>query len=179
MRIKSKSKMIAVVSLDAIEDHIYFIRGQKVMLDADLATLYGVKLRVMIQAVKRHSRRFPDDFMFQLTHGEDQSLRSQIVILKSPGRGRHRKYRPYVFTEQGVSMLSGVLHSRRAIDVNIAIMRAFVRMRKMILAHHELAEKLIELENRLIAHDYRIEDIMKAIRKLMRGPYRKRPRIGF
>jgi phage regulator Rha-like protein len=149
------------------------------MLDSELAGLYGVELRALIQAVKRNLRRFPDDFMFQLTLEEYRSLRSQIVILNNRGRGRHRKYIPYVFTEQGVAMLSGLLHSSRAIETNIAIMRAFVRMREMLAENQVLSEKLKELENKLIAHDYQIEDILTAIRNLMREPKKHKPKIGY
>ncbi len=176
VRAKMKNKTIAVVSLDAIEDCIYFVRGQKVMLDRDLALLYGVETFNLNKAVRRNKNRFPEDFMFPLTREEYHSLRFQIGILK---RGRHSKYMPLVFTQEGVAMLSGILHSSRAVEVNVAIMRAFVRMRQMLSANHELAKKLEELENKLIAHDYRIGDIVKAIRKLMHRPRKPRPRIGF
>ncbi len=113
-----------------IEQHIFLIRGQKVMLDADLAKLYGVASKVLIQAVKRNKARFPSDFMFQLTYQEDRNLRSQIVT--SNKRRGGRRYLPYAFTEQGVAMLSSVLNSDRAVQVNIEIMRAFVRLRELI-----------------------------------------------
>ncbi|RLI99254.1 MAG: ORF6N domain-containing protein [Candidatus Aenigmatarchaeota archaeon] len=164
--------------VELIERKIYLIRGHKVMLDSDLAQLYGVETRVLLQSVKRNISRFPEDFMFQLTKEEYDSLRSQIVILK-PGRGKHRKYLPYVFTEQGVAMLSSVLKSERAIQVNIAIMRAFVRLREMLSTHKELAHKLAELERKIERHDEEIKAIFDAIRQLMAPPEKPRRRIGF
>ncbi len=118
----SKDKSQAIIPLEVIERKIYLIRGHKVMLDSDLAELYGVPVKVLNQAVRRNISRFPEDFMFQLTKEEYDSLRSQFVTLNT-GRGKHRKYLPYVFTEQGVAMLSSVLRSERAIQVNIAIMK--------------------------------------------------------
>jgi hypothetical protein len=144
-----------------IERKIYLIRGEKVILDSDLADLYGVMVKVLNQAVKRNIGRFPEDFMFQLTKEEDESLRSQIVTLKK-GRGEHRKYLPNVFTEQGVAMLSSVLNSERAIQVNVVIMRTFVKLRAFLSANKELAHKLTLLENRIEKHDGEI----KAIRQL-------------
>jgi len=182
----TKDKMIndkaresqAIIPVELIERKIYLIRGHKVMLDSDLAQLYGVETRVLLQSVKRNISRFPEDFMFQLTKEEYDSLRSQIVILK-PGRGKHRKYLPYVFTEQGVAMLSSVLKSERAIQVNIAIMRAFVRLREMLSTHKELAHKLAELERKIERHDEEIKAIFDAIRQLMAPPEKPRRRIGF
>jgi len=133
------------VPAERIEQTILVIRGHRVMLDTELAKLYGVATKVLNQAVKRNRTRFHMDFMFQLTAEEGTSLRSHIVTLK-PSRGQHRKYRPYVFTEQGVAMLSSVLHSERAVQVNIAIMRAFVRLREMIGSNKALARRLNELE---------------------------------
>ncbi|MDD5680413.1 MAG: ORF6N domain-containing protein [Candidatus Omnitrophica bacterium] len=150
------------VSKEFIEKKIYIIRGQKVMLDRDLAMLYGVETRVLNQAVTRNKERFPEDFMFQLTKAETESLRSQIVISKRGGA----RYLPYVFTEQGVAMLSGVLTSPRAVEVNIAIMRAFVRLRVIIYAHKELAEKLKELEVKIGRHDKEIIAIFEVIKRL-------------
>ncbi len=137
-----------------VERKIYLIRGHKVMLDSDLAELYGVKTEVLNQAVKRNQGRFPQDFMFQLTAGETESLRSQIVISKR-GRGG-RRYLSYVFTEQGVAMLSSVLRSKRAIQVNIVIMRVFVKLKQGLIAHRTLARKLAELEHGLEGHDREI-----------------------
>lgn len=135
------------MQLQLIQSRIYEIRGQRVMLDFDLAELYDVETRVLNQAVKRNIERFPADFMFQLDKNEWESLRSQIVILKT-GRGRHSKYLPLAFTEQGLAMLSGILNSQKAIEVNIAIMRAFVFIRQYALSHKDLTDKLKELENK-------------------------------
>jgi hypothetical protein len=130
---------------EIIHQRILTIRGHRVMLDSDLAELYGVPTKVFNQAVQRNAERFPEDFMFQLAREEADSLRSQIVTLKTD-RGKHRKYLPFVFTEQGVAMLSGVLRSQRAVQVNIAIMRAFVQMRRMLVSHADLARKVDALE---------------------------------
>jgi hypothetical protein len=158
------------------------IRGQRVMLDADLATLYGVSTKALVQAVKRNLDRFPRDFMFQVTEQEVAILRSQIVTSSSADSGRWggRRWLPYAFSEQGVAMLSSVLRSRRAIAVNIAIMRAFVRLRQLAAAGSELARKLDELESRVSGHDKDIATIVRAIRELATPPQagKKRP-IGF
>ena len=135
-----KASRTSVVGVEDISRAILVVRGHKVLLDADLAALYGVDTRVLLQAVKRNRERFPADFMIQLTAAEWAALRSQIVTLKR-GRGQHRKYLPYAFTEQGVAMLSSVLKSARAIAVNIQIMRAFVRMRELLISNRELAQK--------------------------------------
>jgi hypothetical protein len=163
---------------EQIENSILLLRGQKVMLDSELARLYGVDTRTLNQAVRRNRDRFPGDFMFQLTSEEAQSLRSQFVILK-PGRGEHRKYLPHAFTEQGVAMLSSVLRSKRAARVNIAIMRAFVKLRELVGAHKELAGKLSELERRVASHDGHITSLFDAIRQLMKPQASKPSRIGF
>lgn len=160
---------------DRIESRIYWLRGEKIMLDQDLAALYQVEVKVLNQAVKRNIERFPEDFMFQLTPEEDALLRSQIVTLES-GRGRHRKYLPYAFTEQGVAMLAGVLRSERAILVNIEIMRAFVRMRKMLVDNKDLARKLAALERK---YDEQFKVVFQAIRQLMTPPEPKKRSIGF
>jgi hypothetical protein len=150
------------------------IRGQKVLLDKDLALLYGVDTRVLIQAVKRNKERFPDDFVFQLDAPEFDSLRSQIVISKSRGG---RQYAPYAFTEQGVAMLSTVLRSPRAVAVNIEIMRAFVRLRQMLMSHADLARKVETLEKR---YDGQFKVVFDALRQLMQPPPAKAKRsIGF
>ncbi len=165
-----------LVPLERIEGLILLIRGQKVMLDADLAALYGVEVRTLNQAVKRNLARFPDDFMFQLTAEEAAALRSQSVTLKS-GRGQHRKYLPYAFTEQGVAMLSSVLRSPRAVQVNIQIMRTFVNLRRMLATHEELARKLAALERK---YDHQFKLVFDAIRELMTPPEPKeKRRIGF
>ncbi|MFA6433500.1 MAG: ORF6N domain-containing protein [Elusimicrobiales bacterium] len=145
------------------------------MLDVDLAQMYGVATKVLIQAVKRNSLRFPEDFVFQLNEMEFVNLRSQSVTSSWGGR----RYMPYAFTEQGVSMLSSVLHSRRAIQVNIAIMRTFVKIRQMLSAHKELAGKIKDLERRIQSHDHKIEAIFEAIHELMDLPEKPRRAIGF
>ena len=168
--------MTELVPVEVISSKIYLIRGIKVMLDRDLAELYGVETRSLIQAVKRNIERFPLDFMLQLTKEEFDSLRSQNVISKGKGG---RRYLPYVFSEQGVAMLSSVLKSRRAIEVNIAIMRAFVQLRKMIDSHAELSYKLSDLERKLGDHDEQIQAIFEAIRQLMAPPDKKKKKIGY
>jgi len=145
------------------------------MLDVDLAELYRVETRVLLQAVRRNLDRFPDDFTFQLTAEENDALRSQIVILKG-GRGEHRKYRPYVFTEQGVAMLSSVLRSRRAVQVNVEIMRTFVRLRQILSSHEDLAKKLEALEKK---YDAQFRVVFQAIRQLMTPAETKKRKIGF
>jgi hypothetical protein len=166
----------AVIPIERITRAIVLIRGQKVLLDEALAALYGVDVKALNQAAKRNADRFPADFMFQLTAEENAVLRSQIVTLKS-GSGRHRKFRPYAFTEQGVAMLSSVLRSRRAVRVNIEIMRAFVQLRQMLASHADLARKLAALEKK---YDAQFKVVFDAIRELMAPPEppRKR-RIGF
>jgi hypothetical protein len=163
-------------SKEIIERKIFLIRGHRVMLDRDLAELYGVETRVLNQAVRRNDDRFPEDFMFQLTREETVSLRSQFVTLK---RGQHRKYATYVFTEQGVAMLSSVLCSKRAIQVNIAIMRVFVRLKQMIALNQEFTLKLELLEKKIATHDEEIRNIFEAIRQLMIPLAQPRRRIGF
>ena len=162
-----------LVPLEHVERVILVLRGQKVMLDSDLAELYGVPVKVLNQAVKRNLGRFPEDFMFQLTLDEARLSRSQIVTLK---RGSNIKYRPYAFTEQGVAMLSSVLHSQRAVQVNIEIMRAFVRLRQMLQQNAELARKLAALERR---YDGQFKVVFEAIRDLMAPTPKDKPRIGF
>jgi hypothetical protein len=160
---------------------ILVLHGQRVLLDAELAALYGVETRTLIQAVQRNRARFPADFMFQLNAVEWLALRSQFVISKA-GRGG-RRYPPYAFTEQGVAMLSSVLGSERAIAVNIEIMRAFVRMRELLSSTKELARRFAQLEARidkkLAEHDESITAILSAIRELMNPTPSKRGGIGF
>ena len=160
---------------DQVEQNILLIRGHRVMLDADLAELYGVTTKRLNEQVQRNKKRFPSDFMFQLTLEEAERLRSQFATLKT-GRGQHRKYRPYAFTEQGVAMLSSVLHSERAIQVNIAIMRAFVQLREMIGSNKGLARRFNELEKK---YDSQFRIVFEAIRELMAEPESKIKRIGF
>jgi ORF6N domain len=164
------------VPAEIVANKIFHIRGQRVLLSLSLAELYGVEPRVLIQAVKRNLDRFPSDFMFQLSVEEFQNLKSQIVISSWGGL---RRARPYAFTEQGVAMLSSVLNSPRAIKVNIAIMRVFVRLRQMMTTQRALAGKLVELEERIQDHDEQITDIFKAIRQLMAPPVKPKRKIGF
>ena len=166
----------------ALVERIRSIRGHKVMLASDLAVLYGVQTKALIQAVRRNLDRFPADFAFQLTEQELRALRSQIVTLdeagmRPQGRGRYAKYVPYAFTEQGVAMLSSVLRSKRAVQVNVEIMRAFVRLRGLIGHNRELARRLDDLESR---YDQQFKVVFDAIRELMAppAPAAKR-RIGF
>lgn len=167
---------IALISSENLANPILVIRGQKVMLDSDLAALYGVETKVLNQAVRRNIERFPEDFMFQLTSDEAERLRSQTVTLKK-GRGQHRKFLPYVFTEQGVAMLSSVLSSPSAIQVNIEIMRVFVRLRQMATSNADLARKLNALERK---YDGQFKIVFAAIRELTEPPVKKRSRrIGF
>lgn len=165
----------SVVPVERVESAILAIRGHRVLLDSELAALYGVDVKVLNQAVKRNIERFPADFMFQLSAEEAVPLRSQIVTLKV-ARGLHRKYLPYAFTEQGVAMLSSVLHSPRAVQVNIEIMRAFVRLRQMLQQNADLARKLAALEKK---YDAQFRVVFDAIRGLMAAPEPKQKRIGF
>ena len=155
---------------------IFLIRGQKVMLDRDLAKLYGVKPIRLREQVKRNRERFPEDFMFQLTKDEVEILVSQNAI---PSRKHLGGYLPYVFTQEGIAMLSGVLRSKRAVLVNIVIMRAFVRLRRMLATHRKLVQKLMELERKLENHDQKIHAIFDAIRGLLSPPAPFPRRIGF
>ncbi len=173
----TKSRATDLVSLARVERVIHVIRCQKVMLDSDLAEVYGVETRALIQAVKRHSDRFPTDFVFQLTRVELDSLRSQSVISKK-GRGG-RRYTPYVFTEHGAVMLASVLNSPQAVDASIFVVRAFIRMREMLGAHKELAAKIAELDRRVGQHDESIRNLITAIRQLMAPVEVKSKRIGF
>lgn len=179
----------SLVPVERIEQAIVLIRGHKVMLDADLAVLYGVETKVLVQAVKRNIERFPDDFMFQLTEreaaalrshfgtsntGGSANLRSQFVTSSSWGG---RRYPPYAFTEQGVAMLSSVLHSERAVQVNIQVMRTFVKLRRLLATHEDLARKLDALERK---YDRQFKVVFDAIRELMTPPDpTPRRRIGF
>jgi hypothetical protein len=183
-----------IIPVEPIAQRILQLRGQKVILDRDLAALYGVETRVLNQAVKRSRDRFPADFMFRLTAAEAQRLRSQIVTVKRQKieaeqvattssqivmRSRGVRYRPYAFTEQGVAMLSSVLNSERAVKVNIAIMRAFVKLRETLETNRELARKFSDLEKRVGKHDEEIAAIIEAIRQLMLPPEKPRREIGF
>ncbi|WEK37769.1 MAG: ORF6N domain-containing protein [Candidatus Pseudobacter hemicellulosilyticus] len=180
----------------SIQNRIYEIRGERVMLDKDLAALYEVETKVFNQAVKRNMKRFPEDFMFQITKAEWDSIlnqleslensdlsRSQIVTLKT-GRGHNLKYLPYAFTEQGVAMLSGVLNSDRAISMNIAVMRAFVEIRKILIGESDLRKQFQLIKERLGEHDIQLNQIYDAMENLLdeKAAQRKwedRERIGF
>jgi len=166
-----------LVPVERIEQVIVFIRGQKVILDRDLARLYNVPTKVLNQAVSRNRKRFPEDFMFQLSKEVLENWRSQFVTSNSATKMGLRR-RPYAFTEQGVAMLSSVLNSERAIDVNIAIMRAFVRLRQILAAHKDLAQKLAAMESK---YDAQFQVVFEAIRQLMAPPPQaaKKRRIGF
>lgn len=165
-----------IIPKETIEQKILLIRGQKVMLDRDLAALYGVDTKVLNQAVNRKIKRFPADFMFHLEREEIKCLlRSQIVTLKK-GRGRHFKYPPLAFTENGISMLSSVLNSERAINVNIQIMRTFTRLREIISSHKDLARRLNELEKK---YDSQFKIVFDAIREIMSPPCKLKKQIGF
>jgi hypothetical protein len=161
-----------MVPVERIERLILLIRGQKVMLDADLAELYGVDTKALNRAFRRNRDRFPEDFVFQLTENEYEDLRCQIGTSRWGGR----RYLPYAFTEQGVAMLSGVLHSRRAIQVNVEIMRTFVRLRRILASNAQLAQKLEALEKK---YDAQFKVVFDAIRQLMTPPEPKTRRIGF
>ncbi len=184
-----------IITATRIAQSIYLLRGQRVMLDYDLAALYGVEARVLNQAVKRNASRFPKDFMFQIS-AEEMELVSQFVTSPTKGgpekrvknssqfvmssrKHRGKRYRPYAFTEQGVAMLSSVLKSERAVKVNIAIMRAFVKMRETLETNRELARKFSELEKHVGKHDEKIGAILEAIRQLMAPPTKPRREIGF
>ena len=167
--------MTSIVPTESIVSKILFFRGEKVLLDRDLADLYGVETRQLKRAVRRHISRFPEDFMFYLTKEEFDNLRCQTGTSSWGGT----RYKPMVFTEQGVAMLSSVLNNDRAIEVNIAIMRAFVQLRKMIASHDKLAKKLSELEKHLKNHDDQIQAIFEAIQQLVTQPEKPRKKIGF
>ena len=163
----------SLVPIERIERAILLIRSQKVILDADLATLYAVETRILVQAIKRNLERFPEDFMFQLSQEEFAFLRSQSVTSSDWGG---RRYPPYAFTEQGVAMLSSVLRSSRAVQVNIEIMRTFVRLRQMLASHAELARKLDTLEKK---YDTQFKVVFEAIHQLMEPVKPKQRRIEF
>ena len=167
-----------VSSAPPIERRILLLRGQKVMLDKDLAELYAVETKRLNEQVRRNAERFPEDFMFQLTAEESEALRSQIATLK-PGRGQHRKYLPYVFTEHGALMAANVLNSPRAVEASVYVVRAFVRLREVLASNAELAKKLDALEKKLSTHDQAITGLINAIRQLTAPPTTKKRGIGF
>jgi len=165
--------------VETIESQIFLIRGHNVMLDRDLAQLYGVSTKRLNEQVKRNRVRFPEDFMFQLTRDEGKAvltLRSHFATLK---RGQHLKYAPYAFTEHGAVMAANVLNSPVAVRASIQVVRAFVRLREMLATHKEFAHKLAELERKYAAHDVRIQQIFSYIKKLMNRRSHQRRQIGF
>lgn len=167
----------SIVPPENIITRILFIREQKVILDRELALLYGVETRALKQAVRRNIKRFLEDFMFQLTQEEFKSWRSQTVMSNSDKKGL--RHLPFAFTEQGVAMLSSVLKSERAIEVNILIMRAFVKLREIISTHKKVEEKLKEMDNRLEKHDKQIMQIIQVINQLVAPPEPVKKKIGF
>ncbi len=169
----------AAMPLERIENRILLVRGQKVLLDADLAALYGVATKRFNEQVRRNRERFPDDFMFRLSREEWDSLRSQIATFKT-GRGQHRKYLPYAFTEHGAIMAATILNSPRATEVSVYVVRAFLRLRELLVSNKELARRLGQLERKLAIHDQAIAGLVNAIRELMSPPEpTRRRRIGF
>ena len=167
-----------LIVLEQIEPLIKTVRGQKVILDTDLARLYGVPTKVINQAVRRNIERFPGDFLFPLTNDEAESLRSQSVTLKT-GRGQHRKYLPNAFTEHGAFMAATVLNSPQAIEMSVFVVRTFVKLRHLVLGHQELAAKLNQLERKVAGHDESIQQIVDAIRQLTSAPEPAPRRMGF
>ncbi len=172
-----KNKLIKtnnVIPQELIENKILFIRGRKVMIDRDLAMLYGVETKSLNRAVKRNRNRFPEDFMFQLSREEyNELLRRQFGTLK---RGQHSKYLPFVFTENGVAMLSSVLNSERAVEVNIQIMRTFTKLREMLLTHRDLRQKIEEMEKK---YDYQFKVVFDTIKQLLEPVKKPKRQIGF
>ena len=165
----TKQPTAIAITGEEIIDKILIIRGQKVMLDKDLAEMYGVELKILNQSVKRNIQRFPEDFMFQLTKEEDQSLRSQIVTLEI-GRGKYSKYLPYAFTEQGVAMLSSVLRSETAIQVNIQIIRVFTKMKQLLMDNKDLLLRMEKIEHNLLQKDEDVKTIFNILKKLLEQP---------
>lgn len=166
-----------VTSTSLVESRILFLRHQRVILDVDLAQLYGVPVKRLNEQVKRNHQRFPLDFMFRITAKEHSALRSQIATSKNVRGGR--RYPPYAFTEHGAIMAATVLNSEPAVQMSVFVVRAFVRLREMLVANRQLAGKIYELEERLNTHDSVILDLIKAIKKLTSGPRPSRARIGF
>ena len=173
----AKATKAMIIPDELVMNKIYLIRGQKVMLDRDLAELYGTETKVLKQAVKRNIDRFPDDFIFELTQKEFESLRSQIVT-SNKGRGGAR-YLPLAFTEQGVSMLSGVLNSETAVRVHIQIIRVFAKMRELLLTHKDILLQLEKIEKKLTGHDEDIQLIFQYLKQLLNPPQQPRNKIGF
>lgn len=167
-----------LIPIELIERRIYLIRGQKVMLDTDLAELYQVETKALKRAVRRNRDRFPDDFMLELSLAEATALRRQFGTLEK-GRGRYAKYEPYAFTEHGVAMLSSVLKSKRAVHMNILIIRAFVKLREVLATHKDLARKMEELERRQRDHSTKINAVYVVVKRLIAAPAKPKRPIGF
>jgi len=174
MKQNKKSVTTDLIPIETIKNKILLIRGQKVMLDRDLAKLYGVSTKRLNEQVKRNIKRFPEDFMFQLRKDEFENWKSQIAISNYKKMGLRRK--PYVFTEQGVAMLSSVLNSERAILVNVQIIRAFTKLRQMLLTHKDLKRKIENMEKK---YDQQFKVVFDAIRELLEPPLKPKKRIGF
>jgi hypothetical protein len=172
------TKYTAIVPIEHIEQRIFLVRGKKVMIDFHLAEIYGVQTKILNKAVARNRHRFPEDFLFQLTPDEWNSLKFQFGTSKVIGRGG-RRYLPNAFTEHGVVMLASVLNSDAAIKASILVVRAFVRLREILSANAELAAKLKELESKIIQHDSEIQNLFDAIRQLMQPPEKPKRQIGF
>lgn len=173
----AKSKNEAIVPDEVVMNKIYLIKGKKVMLDRDLAELYGVETKVLKQAVRRNMSRFPPDFLFEMNKKEFENWRSQNVTSKEDRQGL--RYAPFCFTEQGVTMLSCILSSERAIAVNIQIIRIFTKLREMIISHKDILLKLEQLERKVTGHDEDIRLIFEYLKQLLNPPQEPRPRIGF
>ncbi len=175
-----KKEVVITIPDEIVMNKIYFVRGQKVMVDNDLADLYGVETKVLNQAVKRNSDRFPADFMFELTKQEYEFLRSQFVTLEN-GKGRHRKYLPLVFTEHGVLMLSSILNSKQAITVNIQIMRIFTRIRQMLMDNTELRLEIEKIKKKVDNHDKNMELVFQYLDELLekKEKTKDRKQIGY
>ena len=175
-----KIKKVSAVPVEIIQNKIFIIRGHKIMFDKDLAEMYGVPTRRLKEQVRRNLKRFPKDFMFELTWDEAGLSRSQFATLN---QGKNIKYLPYAFTEQGVAMLSGMLNSDRAIEVNIQIMRVFVRLKELVMSHKDLARKIEDLERKFGDHDAKIIHLFNEIRRLLATSEPldnyKRTKVGF
>jgi len=175
----SKGQKISVVPDEVLINKIYFIRGQKIMLDTDLAELYGVETRILKQAVRRNIGRFPEDFMFELTKEEQTAVKEQN---EASEQSNHAKYAPFAFSEHGVLMLSSVLNSERAIKVNIQIMRIYTKLKEMVLTHKDILLKLEQLEKKVVQHDENMQMIFTALKQLLqepKPPKEPKKRIGF
>ncbi|HEY0681511.1 MAG TPA: ORF6N domain-containing protein [Steroidobacter sp.] len=174
----AKNKNAALMPVEHITQSILILRGQRVLLDSELAVLYGVTTKRFNQQVRRNLARFPEDFMFQLNTDEASALRLQSATLKT-GRGHHRKYLPYAFTEHGAIMAATILNSSRAVEMMVHVVRAFVQLRDLLASNRQLAEKFAELERKVSSHDQAVVGILKVIRELMHTPEPKKRPIGF